>query len=65
MSLSKEVEEGIWERARTDATKALSEFYQGGAQTEIPENKPYPAGTPEAWEYASAWEHYIMSGLGY
>ena len=58
-------EQAVWDKARADATTAVGQHFIGGAEGLIEPNNPYPPGSAEAEEYEAAFEHFVMSGLGY
>jgi hypothetical protein len=58
-------EDEVWDKARIEATAAIGKFYVGGAFGEIETPTPFPAGSYEAEEYAAAFEHFVMTALGY
>ena len=55
----------IWDSARGEAESQLGKAAISGLPPEFIANNPYAIGTPEAEEYEAAFEHFIMSGLGY
>lgn len=54
-----------WDAARVDARDQLGEAAISGLPPEFIANNPYPKGTPPHDEYEAAFEHFIMTGLGY
>jgi len=55
----------IWDSARCEAEGQLGKAAISGLPPEFIANNPYAIGTPESEEYEAAFEHFIMSGLGY
>lgn len=55
----------IWEEARKEAKDQLGEAYISGMPSEFIAKNPYTKGTEEHDEYEAAFEHFIMTGLGY
>lgn len=57
--------DAIWDAARRDAKDKLGEAAISGMPAEFVPTSPYKQGTPEDEEYDAAFEHFIMTGLGY
>lgn len=55
----------IWEEARREAKDQLGEAFISGMPPEFVANNPYRKGSEEHDEYEAAFEHFIMTGLGY
>lgn len=58
-------EDEIWEAARREAKDQLGEASISGMPTAFVANNPHDRGTAEHEEYEAAFEHFIMTGLGY
>jgi hypothetical protein len=57
--------DSIWDEARKEAKDQLGEAAISGMPPEFIANNPYEKGTPQHEEYEAAFEHFIMTGLGY
>lgn len=58
-------EDEIWDDARREAKEQLGEAAISGMPPEFVANNPHSRGTPAHEEYEAAFEHFIMTGLGY
>jgi hypothetical protein len=63
--LNKNTEELIWALARKDAKEKLGEAYLTEMPEEFLPKNPFVKDTLEWEEYEVAFEHYVMTGLGY
>lgn len=55
----------IRDEAKREAKDQLGEAAISGMPPEFVANNPHTKGTPEHEEYEAAFEHFIMTGLGY
>lgn len=55
----------IWDEARREAKDQFGEASISGMPPEFIANNPHINGTPQHDEYEAAFEHFIMTALGY
>lgn len=57
--------DAIWDAAKREAKRHLGEAAISGLPPEFITNNQHTVGSVEYEEYEAAFEHYIMTGLGY